>query len=52
MTLGIDRGIKQLLYINSHLADRKELKLGSHERHKHKQRKQSMTSPLGLAKTE
>ena len=26
-------------------------KPGSHERHKHKQRKQSMTSPQGLAKT-
>ena len=26
------------------------LKPGSHERHKHKQRKQSITSPLGLAK--
>ena len=27
------------------------LKPSSHERHKHKQRKQSITSPLGLAKT-
>ena len=27
------------------------VKPGSHERHKHNQRKQSMTSPLGLAKT-
>ena len=29
----------------------RRLKPGSHERHKHKQRKQSMTSPPGLAKT-
>ena len=29
----------------------KAVKPGSHERHKHKQRKQSMISPLGLGKT-